>query len=89
MPDHFKAHGISGMERKVIIQCHWDDCQHYVTRHNFVRHIRDIHLRPFVFLCRVPCQTLITLPFTFGRFIQAMEAATPSLGLVTQGEIGG
>lgn len=69
VPHHFKAHGIRGMERKAIIQCYWDGCQHDVTRHNFVRHIRDIHLRPFVFLSQVPCQTLIALPFTLGRFL--------------------
>ena len=67
VPRHFKAHGIKGMKRKAIIQCYWDGCGHNVTRHNFVRHIRDIHLRLFVFLCRAPCQTLITLSFTFSR----------------------
>lgn len=45
VPHHFKTvHGIKGLGREVKIRCDWDDCQDIVIRHNFVRHIREVHL---------------------------------------------
>ncbi|KIM63751.1 hypothetical protein SCLCIDRAFT_688125 [Scleroderma citrinum Foug A] len=45
VPGHFKTvHGIKDMGRKVKIRCRWLDCQQTVGRHNFTRHIREVHL---------------------------------------------
>ncbi|KAL4062452.1 hypothetical protein V8B97DRAFT_238759 [Scleroderma yunnanense] len=43
VPEHFKEHGIVKMRRGVIIACQWLGCRESVTRHNFVRHIREVH----------------------------------------------
>ncbi|KAI6117576.1 hypothetical protein EDD16DRAFT_1003914 [Pisolithus croceorrhizus] len=45
-PDHFRnAHGIKDTARGVTISCRWIDCNQQLQRHNFVRHIREFHLR--------------------------------------------
>lgn len=45
VPDHFKTvHGIKNKGRKEKILCRWDNCGEMIGRHNFVRHIREIHL---------------------------------------------
>ncbi|KAI5984124.1 hypothetical protein F5J12DRAFT_787655 [Pisolithus orientalis] len=44
-PGHFSAvHGVKGMARNVEITCGWQDCGSLVKRHNFMRHVREIHL---------------------------------------------
>ncbi|KAL4075419.1 hypothetical protein V8B97DRAFT_1946662 [Scleroderma yunnanense] len=44
VPEHFKAHDIKNKKRKSGIACLWNGCRQIVTRHNFVRHIREVHL---------------------------------------------
>ncbi|KAI6017541.1 hypothetical protein BKA83DRAFT_4320912 [Pisolithus microcarpus] len=44
-PDHFKnQHGITNMSREVELVCVWQGCGCQVTRHNYVRHVREHHL---------------------------------------------
>ncbi|KAI6110801.1 hypothetical protein EV401DRAFT_1991095 [Pisolithus croceorrhizus] len=46
VPDHLKdAHGIINLARGHPLDCTWRDCGCRVTRHNFVRHIRECHLQ--------------------------------------------
>lgn len=46
LSEHFKdAHGIKDTARRVIIPCPWIDCTQQVSRHNFLRHIREFHLK--------------------------------------------
>lgn len=44
IPDHFISHGIENKSRKEVIHCQWNGCCKKVTRHAFVRHIREVHL---------------------------------------------
>ncbi|KAI6027102.1 hypothetical protein EDC04DRAFT_3092077 [Pisolithus marmoratus] len=44
-PEHFSAvHGIRRMARGVEITCGWQGCECLIRRHNFIRHIREVHL---------------------------------------------
>ncbi|KAI6044425.1 hypothetical protein EDC04DRAFT_2642510 [Pisolithus marmoratus] len=46
VPDHFRdAHGIKDLEREYRLLCGWQGCGRPLTRHNFVRHIRECHLK--------------------------------------------
>ncbi|KAI6109026.1 hypothetical protein EDD16DRAFT_1616798 [Pisolithus croceorrhizus] len=42
---HFASHGIENKSRTEIIRCEWKGCVANVTRHAFVRHIREVHLQ--------------------------------------------
>lgn len=45
-PEHFRAvHGIKDAARNVPIHCRWVDCNQQVLRHNFLRHVRETHLK--------------------------------------------
>ncbi|KAL4074717.1 hypothetical protein V8B97DRAFT_1740740 [Scleroderma yunnanense] len=45
VPEHLKMiHGIKKMARDMEIPCGWLGCGQFVQRHNFTRHIREIHL---------------------------------------------
>ncbi|KIN98662.1 hypothetical protein M404DRAFT_845852 [Pisolithus tinctorius Marx 270] len=45
VPEHFRDfHAIRNMARDVKITCRWPNCGCWVQRHNFVRHIREVHL---------------------------------------------
>ncbi|KAI6024581.1 hypothetical protein EDC04DRAFT_2723628 [Pisolithus marmoratus] len=45
-PGHFKnQHGIRDLGRSVTIHCRWQGCGQMVTRNNFIRHVRELHLR--------------------------------------------
>ncbi|KAI6044428.1 hypothetical protein EDC04DRAFT_2642529, partial [Pisolithus marmoratus] len=44
--DHFRdAHGIRDLGREYQLHCRWQGCGRPLTRHNFVRHIRECHLK--------------------------------------------
>lgn len=44
--DHFRdVHGIVGLAREVRLVCKWQGCGSGVSRHNYIRHIREYHLR--------------------------------------------
>lgn len=44
--EHFKdAHGIRDIPRSANILCAWIDCNQPMLRHNFIRHIREFHLK--------------------------------------------
>ncbi|KAI5994027.1 hypothetical protein EDD15DRAFT_2367149 [Pisolithus albus] len=44
-PEHFRAlHSIRDMARDVKIVCQWHGCGRQVQRHNFMRHLREVHL---------------------------------------------
>ncbi|KAI6012232.1 hypothetical protein EDC04DRAFT_741338 [Pisolithus marmoratus] len=43
--EHLIIHGITNMSRDKMITCHWDGCSADVSRHNFVRHIREKHFQ--------------------------------------------
>ncbi|KIK24453.1 hypothetical protein PISMIDRAFT_410144 [Pisolithus microcarpus 441] len=46
VPDHFKdKHGIANLARGVELVCVWQGCGCRVIRHNYIRHIREHHLR--------------------------------------------
>ncbi|KAI6014051.1 hypothetical protein BKA83DRAFT_2187752 [Pisolithus microcarpus] len=46
VPDHFKrVHGIEKMPRVCRLVCNWQGCGNKVTRHNYVRHVRECHLK--------------------------------------------
>lgn len=43
---HFKdVHGIKDLTRRCLLDCTWRDCGRQVMRHNYVRHIRERHLK--------------------------------------------
>ena len=42
---HFRDHhGIKNLGGRDVIVCHWLGCGIHLARHNFVRHIREVHL---------------------------------------------
>ncbi|KAI6010536.1 hypothetical protein PISMIDRAFT_288704 [Pisolithus microcarpus 441] len=45
-PEHFRiVHGIRDMPRGAMIVCQWENCeQGSLLRHNFIRHIRTVHM---------------------------------------------
>ncbi|KAI6110806.1 hypothetical protein EDD16DRAFT_1555826 [Pisolithus croceorrhizus] len=46
VPEHFKrAHGIDNLPRDRLLVCNWQGCGSQVIRHNYVRHIRECHLK--------------------------------------------
>ncbi|KAI6124622.1 hypothetical protein EV401DRAFT_1172589 [Pisolithus croceorrhizus] len=46
VPKHFReVHGIKNLPRGHQLPCYWDSCGHEISRHNFVRHIREHHLK--------------------------------------------
>ncbi|KAG6330991.1 hypothetical protein ID866_8098, partial [Astraeus odoratus] len=46
IPGHFASvHGITNMSRQEHILCEWDCCWKLVSRHNWVRHLREKHLQ--------------------------------------------
>lgn len=46
VPDHFKrVHGIEKMPRVCRLVCNWQGCGNKVTRHNYVRHVRECYLK--------------------------------------------
>ncbi|KAI6001199.1 hypothetical protein EDD15DRAFT_1664409 [Pisolithus albus] len=48
VPDHFREeHNIRNMRRDHPLVCRWGNCGSRVTRHNFVRHIREKHFNHF------------------------------------------
>lgn len=45
VPAHFKdAHNIKHLTRRRLLDCTWRGCGRRVSRHNYVRHIRERHL---------------------------------------------
>ncbi|KIM60430.1 hypothetical protein SCLCIDRAFT_947484 [Scleroderma citrinum Foug A] len=43
--EHFRdKHGIVDMGRHLSITCMWTNCWKEMSRHNFVRHVREQHL---------------------------------------------
>ncbi|KAL4081946.1 hypothetical protein V8B97DRAFT_2020490 [Scleroderma yunnanense] len=43
--DHFRdRHGIVGLQRKKPIICQWAGCLKQISKHNYVRHVRERHL---------------------------------------------
>ncbi|KAI6106719.1 hypothetical protein EDD16DRAFT_1627948 [Pisolithus croceorrhizus] len=46
VPDHLRdVHGIINLARGHPLDCTWRDCGCRVTRHNYVRHVRECHLQ--------------------------------------------
>lgn len=46
VPAHFRDfHGIKNLDRNHLLACNWQRCGSQVIRHNFVRHIRECHLK--------------------------------------------
>ncbi|KAI6111724.1 hypothetical protein EDD16DRAFT_1198574 [Pisolithus croceorrhizus] len=45
VPSHFATHGVENKSRMEMIHCKWRGCVAKVTRHGFVRHIREVHLQ--------------------------------------------
>ncbi|KAG9311027.1 hypothetical protein JVU11DRAFT_8924 [Chiua virens] len=39
------THGIRKMEDRTLIYCRWQGCHKWIKRKNFVRHIRERHLK--------------------------------------------
>ncbi|KAL4078790.1 hypothetical protein V8B97DRAFT_1933475 [Scleroderma yunnanense] len=43
---HFRdGHGLVDLRRKDRVICEWSGCSKKISRHNFVRHVREKHLR--------------------------------------------
>lgn len=46
VPEHFRGmHGIEGLGRDHQLICGWGGCNHPISRHNFVRHVREKHFK--------------------------------------------
>ncbi|KAI6101227.1 hypothetical protein F5141DRAFT_288892 [Pisolithus sp. B1] len=46
VPEHFKkAHDVRDLKRSYWLFCKWKNCGRKITRHNFVRHIRECHFK--------------------------------------------
>ncbi|KAI6124617.1 hypothetical protein EV401DRAFT_1172067 [Pisolithus croceorrhizus] len=46
VPEHFKeVHNIRNLGRSFPLFCEWEGCGRKVTRHNFVRHVREHHFK--------------------------------------------